>query len=47
MGTCPECDENFDITEDTEIGDIFECPKCEVRLEILNLAPAMVDYAVR
>lgn len=47
MGTCPECDENFEISEDMEVGDIVECPKCEVRLELLNLMPGMVDYAER
>ena len=45
MGTCPDCDENFDIGEGAEIGDNVECPKCHVRLEILNTFPVAVDYA--
>ncbi|HET9481635.1 MAG TPA: lysine biosynthesis protein LysW [Candidatus Polarisedimenticolia bacterium] len=45
MGTCPECDENFDLDEEAEIGQLIECPKCRTRLEILNLMPATLDYA--
>ena len=45
MGTCPDCDENFEIEEDAEIGDMAECPKCKVRLEILSVFPVMFDYA--
>jgi len=45
MGTCPDCEENFEIDEDLEIGDPLECPKCHVRLEILSLFPVSFDYA--
>ena len=45
MGTCPDCEENFDLDENAAIGDIAECPKCKVRLEILNLFPVTFDYA--
>ncbi len=45
MGTCPECDENFDLDEDDDISDVVECPKCHVRLEILNTYPVTLDYA--
>jgi lysine biosynthesis protein LysW len=44
MGTCPDCEENFDLAEDAEIGDVIECPKCSVRLEILNVFPVTLDY---
>lgn len=45
MGTCPECEENFDLDEESEIGQILECPRCRVRLEILNVHPVAFDYA--
>jgi len=45
MGTCPECEENFDLDEGTEPGDILACPKCTARLEIQNVFPITVDYA--
>ena len=45
MGTCFECDENFDLDEDAEIGDIIKCPKCGTRYEILNTFPVSLDYA--
>ena len=45
MGTCPDCDENFDLEDEAAIGDIAECPKCKVRLEILNVFPVAFDYA--
>jgi len=45
MGTCPDCEENFDLNEGVEIGDVVECPKCRVRLEILNVFPVAFDYA--
>ena len=45
MGTCPDCEENFEVNEETEIGDVVECPNCRVRLEILNVFPVTFDYA--
>ena len=45
MGTCPECEENFDLDDGAEIGQIVECPRCKVRLEILNVHPVAFDYA--
>ena len=44
MGTCLECDEVFDLTEEMEVWDIVVCPKCHTRLEILDLNPVIVDY---
>ena len=45
MGTCPDCDENFNLSEDAAPGDFVECPKCHVRLELLNIHPVAIDYA--
>ncbi len=46
MGTCFECDENFELGEDAEIGTIVSCPKCATRYEVLNTFPVTLDYAV-
>ena len=45
MGTCPDCDENFDLPDDASPGDFVECPRCHVRLELLDLQPVAIDYA--
>lgn len=45
MGTCPDCEENFDLLDDAEIFGVVECPRCKVRLEIVNLFPVTFDYA--
>lgn len=45
MGTCPDCEENFEIDEEAEIGDLVECPRCNARLEVLNLFPVSFDFA--
>ncbi|MFQ5701240.1 MAG: lysine biosynthesis protein LysW [Acidobacteriota bacterium] len=47
MGTCPECEENIDLEEDAEVGHIFDCPHCEVSLEILDLYPVLFDFAAK
>ena len=46
MGTCLDCDTNIDIDENAEIGDTVICPNCNCRLEIIDLAPVILDYAV-
>lgn len=45
MGTCFECETNFDLDEGVDIGDIVSCPKCGRRYEILNTFPVTLDYA--
>ena len=46
MGTCPDCEENFELDDNAEIGSIIECPSCKARLEILDLQPVVLDYAI-
>ena len=31
---CNDCDQDFDIPSDAEIGEIFSCPGCGVEYEI-------------
>ena len=38
MGTCLECEENIEIDEGVDVGDIIECPECKTRLEVLDHA---------
>lgn len=45
MGTCLECEEIFEIDENTEVSDVVVCPNCHARLEILDLDPVTIDYA--
>ena len=46
MGTCPDCEENFELSDEAQIGDIVDCPACKARLEILDLQPVILDYAL-
>ena len=45
MGTCLECEEIFDLTDEMDVSDIVVCPNCHARLEILDLDPVTIDYA--
>lgn len=46
MGTCPDCEENFEMDDAAEVGDVVECPRCKARLEILDLHPVILDYSI-
>ena len=46
MGTCLDCDTNFDLDEGVDIGDAVICPKCKTGMEIISLSPVILDYAV-
>jgi alpha-aminoadipate carrier protein LysW len=43
--TCPECEANFDIPEDTTTGEILTCPECGAELELVSLDPPTVELA--
>ena len=46
MGTCLDCEENFYMEEGVEVGDVVDCPKCRIRMEVLNTFPTVnLDYA--
>lgn len=46
MGTCPDCEENFEIGDAADVGQLVECPSCKAQLEVLDLHPVILDYAV-
>jgi len=46
MGTCLECETNFDLDDSVEVGHFVVCPSCKTRLEVLDLAPVVLDYAI-
>jgi alpha-aminoadipate carrier protein LysW len=45
-GTCPECDADVQVDEDTDKGDVVECDDCGVQLEVVGLDPIELDLAV-
>jgi hypothetical protein len=42
---CPVCETEFSIAEKYDEGDILNCPKCEIKLEIESLFPPDVREA--
>ena len=45
-GTCPECDADVQVDEDTDKGDVVECEDCGTQLEVVGLDPIELDVAV-
>jgi alpha-aminoadipate carrier protein LysW len=45
-GTCPECDAEVQVDEDTDKGDTVECSDCGTQLEVVGLDPIELDVAV-
>ncbi|HKG23832.1 MAG TPA: lysine biosynthesis protein LysW [Blastocatellia bacterium] len=44
-GTCPECDTEVQVDEDTDKGDVVECSDCGTVLEVVGLDPIELDVA--
>jgi alpha-aminoadipate carrier protein LysW len=44
-GTCPECDADVQVDEDTGKGDVVECDDCGTMLEVVGLDPIELDVA--
>ncbi|HEV8483022.1 MAG TPA: lysine biosynthesis protein LysW [Blastocatellia bacterium] len=44
-GTCPECDSEVQVDEETDKGDVVECPDCGTALEVVGLDPIELDVA--
>lgn len=43
--TCPECGAEFDIPDNTEVGEIVVCPDCGVDLEVESTEPPTLVLA--
>jgi len=43
--TCPECEAEFDIPDNTQIGEIVVCPDCGVELEVESIEPPTLVLA--
>ncbi len=43
--TCPECDAELTLGDDTMEGEIVQCPDCGVELEVRSLDPPELDLA--
>ena len=44
-GTCPECEADVHVGEDTDKGELVSCPDCGVELEVVGLDPIELDIA--
>lgn len=40
---CPECENEFEIPADVEIGDRGECPFCGMTYEVVSLDPVTIE----
>jgi lysine biosynthesis protein LysW len=40
---CPNCDAIIEVNKPRE-GDVIECPKCGVELEVVRTDPFIVDF---
>ena len=45
FGTCLECEEQIELSDEAECGDYVECPNCKSRYEILDLHPVVLEEA--
>jgi lysine biosynthesis protein LysW len=43
--TCPDCGERILLRGVLHLGLLLSCPKCELQLEVVNMAPVEVDWA--
>lgn len=43
---CPECETQIPLPPDTELWDLVECPNCGTHLEVVELEPPELDYAL-
>jgi lysine biosynthesis protein LysW len=44
MAACPDCDAPIRWRERMRLGQVFRCPECGARLEVISLQPFDVDY---
>lgn len=39
IATCPLCDEDLDLDDDLEVGEVVTCTHCDNELEIVSTEP--------
>jgi alpha-aminoadipate carrier protein LysW len=42
---CPECGATISLTDDLVQGEILQCPDCGIELEVISLAPLVLELA--
>ena len=42
---CPECGAMIEMPNDTEVGEIVECPDCTAELEVMGIEPLRLELA--
>jgi len=42
-GTCPECEADVHVDNDTDKGETVDCEECNVHLEVVGLDPVELD----
>ena len=45
MATCPVCDGEVDLADDTVEGELLECPECGSELEVTSVEPPGLSEA--
>ena len=43
---CPDCEETIIIPDDSEVGEIIDCPNCGAELEIISINPPQVSLII-
>ncbi len=45
MAECPECAADVSLPDDAVMGEIVQCPDCNLELEIISLDPPKLAQA--
>ena len=43
IATCPLCDEDIDLDDDVEVGEVVTCSACDNELEVVSLEPLLLS----
>jgi lysine biosynthesis protein LysW len=46
IAACPECEADIHVDEDVDKGELFNCPECDARLEVVGLDPIELDFSL-
>lgn len=45
MSNCPECDASVQLAPGARVGEVINCPDCQIQLEIISLTPLILSLA--